>query len=191
MKEVFLKYSLQTINANKEWDEENLEKIRYGLEGIYLTIVKLVILMALAIILNVEMLFLINLVFFNILRFFAFGVHARNSTQCLITSTVMFIIFPILSTSIDFPLPVQIIIASICVLLFLLYAPADTHKRPQKNKKKRQIRKAFAVTISIVYVFLIIMLKGLSQIILCSLMTETIMILPITYCILGVPYKNH
>ncbi len=191
MKEVFLKHSLQLITANREWDEESLEKIRYGLEGIYLTIVKLVILLALAIILNIERLFLINLVFFNILRFFAFGVHARNSTQCLITSTVMFIIFPILSTSIDFPLPVQIIIASICVLLFLLYAPADTHKRPQKNRKKRQTRKAFAVTIAIVYVLLIIMLKDLSQIILCSLMTETIMILPITYRILGVPYKNH
>ena len=191
MKEVFLKHSLQLITANREWDEESLEKIRYGLEGIYLTIVKLVILLALAIILNIERLFLINLVFFNILRFFAFGVHARNSTQCLITSTVMFIIFPILSTSIDFPLPVKIIIASICVLLFLLYAPADTHKRPQKNRKKRQIRKAFAVTIAIVYVLLIIMLKDLSQIILCSLMTETIMILPITYHILGVPYKNH
>ncbi|HIQ64385.1 MAG TPA: accessory gene regulator B family protein [Candidatus Faecenecus gallistercoris] len=191
MKEVFLKHSLQLITANREWDEESLEKIRYGLEGIYLTIVKLVILLALAIILNIERLFLINLVFFNILRFFAFGVHARNSTQCLITSTVMFIIFPILSTSIDFPLPVQIIIASICVLLFLLYAPADTHKRPQKNRKKRQTRKAFAVTIAIVYVLLIIMLKDLSQIILCSLMTEAIMILPITYHILGVPYKNH
>lgn len=191
MKEVFLKHSLQLITANREWDEESLEKIRYGLEGIYLTIVKLVILLALAIILNIERLFLINLVFFNILRFFAFGVHARNSTQCLITSTVMFIIFPILSTSIDFPLPVQIIIASICVLLFLLYAPADTHKRPQKNRKKRQTRKAFAVTIAIVYVLLIIMLKDLSQIILCSLMTETIMILPITYHILGVPHKNH
>lgn len=191
MKEVFLKHSLQLITANREWDEKSLEKIRYGLEGIYLTIVKLVILLALAIILNIERLFLINLVFFNILRFFAFGVHARNSTQCLITSTVMFIIFPILSTSIDFPLPVQIIIASICVLLFLLYAPADTHKRPQKNRKKRQTRKAFAVTIAIVYVLLIIMLKDLSQIILCSLMTETIMILPITYHILGVPYKNH
>lgn len=191
MKEVFLKHSLQLITANREWDEESLEKIRYGLEGIYLTIVKLVILLALAIILNIERLFLINLVFFNILRFFAFGVHARNSTQCLITSTVMFIIFPILSTSIDFPLPVQIIIASICVLLFLLYAPADTHKRPQKNRKKRQTRKAFAVTIAIVYVLLTIMLKDLSQIILCSLMTETIMILPITYHILGVPYKNH
>lgn len=191
MKEVFLKHSLQLITANREWDEESLEKIRYGLEGIYLTIVKLVILLALAIILNIERLFLINLVFFNILRFFAFGVHARNSTQCLITSTVMFIIFPILSTSIDFPLPVQIIIASICVLLFLLYAPADTHKRPQKNRKKRQTRKAFAVTIAIVYVLLIIMLKDLSQIILCSLMIEAIMILPITYHILGVPYKNH
>lgn len=191
MKEVFLKHSLQLITANREWDEESLEKIRYGLEGIYLTIVKLVILLALTIILNIERLFLINLVFFNILRFFAFGVHARNSTQCLITSTVMFIIFPILSTSIDFPLPVQIIIASICVLLFLLYAPADTHKRPQKNRKKRQIRKAFAVTIAIIYVLLIIMLKDLSQIILCSLMTETIGILPITYHILGVPYKNH
>ena len=191
MKEVFLKHSLQLITANREWDEESLEKIRYGLEGIYLTIVKLVILLALAIILNIERLFLINLVFFNILRFFAFGVHARNSTQCLITSTVMFIIFPILSTSIDFPLPVQIIIASICVLLFLLYAPADTHKRPQKNRKKRQFRKAFAVTIAIIYVLLIIMLKDLSQIILCSLMTEAIMILPITYHILGVPYKNH
>ena len=191
MKEVFLKHSLQLITANREWDEESLEKIRYGLEGIYLTIVKLVILLALAIILNIERLFLINLVFFNILRFFAFGVHARNSTQCLITSTVMFIIFPILSTSIDFPLPVQIIIASICALLFLLYAPADTHKRPQKNSKKRQFRKAFAVTIAIIYVLLIIMLKDLNQIILCSLMTETIMILPITYRILGVPYKNH
>ena len=191
MKEVFLKHSLQLITANKEWDEDSLEKIRYGLEGIYLTIVKLVILLAPAIILNIERLFLINLVFFNILRFFAFGVHARNSTQCLITSTVMFIIFPMLSTSIDFPLPVQIIIASICVLLFLLYAPADTHKRPQKNRKKRQIRKAFAVTIAIIYVLLIIMLKDLNQIILCSLMTETIMILPITYHILGVPYKNH
>ena len=191
MKEVFLKHSLQLITANKEWDEESLEKIRYGLEGIYLTIVKLAILLALAIILNIEKLFFINLVFFNILRFFAFGVHARNSTQCLITSTVMFIIFPILSTSIDFPLPVQIIIASICVLLFLLYAPADTHKRPQKNRRKRQVRKIFAVTSAIIYVLLIIMLKDLSQIILCSLMTETIMILPITYHILGVPYKNH
>ena len=160
MKEVFLKHSLQLITANREWDEESLEKIRYGLEGIYLTIVKLVILLALAIILNIERLFLINLVFFNILRFFAFGVHARNSTQCLIT-------------------------------LFLLYAPADTHKRPQKNRKKRQIRKAFAVTIAIIYVLLIIMLKDLNQIILCSLMTETIGILPITYHILGVPYKNH
>lgn len=191
MKEVFLKHSLQLITANKEWDEESLEKIRYGLEGIYLTIVKLAILLVLAIILNIEKLFFINLVFFNILRFFAFGVHARNSTQCLITSTVMFIIFPILSTSIDFPLPVQIIIASICVLLFLLYAPADTHKRPQKNRRKRQVRKIFAVTSAIIYVLLIIMLKDLSQIILCSLMTETIMILPITYHILGVPYKNH
>lgn len=191
MKEIFLKKSLQLITDNKEWDEEHLEKIRYGLEGIYLTIVKLVILIILAILLNIEKIFILNLLFFNILRFFAFGVHARNSTQCLITSTVMFIIFPILSTSIDFPLPVQIIIASICVLLFLLYAPADTHKRPQKNRKKRQTRKVFAVTIAIVYVLLIIMLKDLSQIILCSLMTETIMILPITYHILGVPYKNH
>lgn len=32
MKEVFLKHSLQLITANREWDEESLEKIRYGLE---------------------------------------------------------------------------------------------------------------------------------------------------------------
>lgn len=191
MKEIFLKKSLQLITDNKEWDEEHLEKIRYGLEGIYLTIVKLVILIILAILLNIEKIFILNLLFFNILRFFAFGVHARNSTQCLITSTIMFIILPIILTNLNMTLTIKIIISSICIFLFLLYAPADTHKRPQKNKKKRKLRKFFATLSAIIFLVLIIILKDLSQIILCSLITETIMILPITYHILRVPYKNH
>ena len=191
MKELFLKKSLQLITDNKKWDEEQLEKIKYGLEGIYLTIVKLVILAIIAIILNIEKIFILNLLFFNILRFFAFGVHAKNSTQCLITSTIMFIVLPIIIININIPLSIKILISNICIILFLIYAPADTHKRPQKNKKKRLYRKIFATISAIVFFIFIIVLDNLSQIILCSLITETIMILPITYRILGVPYKNH
>ena len=55
MKEVVLTKSINFISQYKEYSEEELEKINYGLEGLYLTITKLVIIVLLSIILNISL----------------------------------------------------------------------------------------------------------------------------------------
>ena len=53
MKEVFLNKSLNFIlKNNNSYTEDEIEKIKYGLEGLYLTITKLIIILILAWILN-------------------------------------------------------------------------------------------------------------------------------------------
>lgn len=194
MKEAFLNHAMNFIASNqKNLDEEEKEKLAYGLEGLYMTITKLVIIFLIAFLLGFIKEFIITLIFFNIIRFPGFGFHASKSIVCLISSTLLILGLPYLFTNIEVSLTIKIILCIISVVTFLICAPADTWKRPLTNKKKRIIRKVAACSLAIVYSVLIIMFNGneISNLLLAALLIETILISPIMYLIFKEPYMNY
>ena len=158
-----------------------------------ITFCKLLIIFPLAFLLGILKEFTLSLIFFNIIRYPAFGLHANKSSTCLISSIVLLVGIPLLFTKVTISLSVKIIICIICFICFLLYAPADTEKRPLTNKKKRLFRKIAACILAIVYSILIIVFNNnnISTYLLSGLIIETIIILPITYKLYGMPYRNY
>lgn len=193
MKEVVLTKSINFISQYKEYSDDELEQISYGLEGLYLTITKLVIIVLMSIILNIFKEVMIILVLFNIIRYFGFGIHAKKSSECLLSSIFCFIILPYFLLSIKLDNTANLIIGIICTINFLLFAPADTVKRPLKNKKKRMIRKTLTTITGIIFIAISMIFEGssISTLFIASVIIETIMINPITYLILRQPYNNY
>ena len=193
MKGLFLDKSIFFITKYKKYSKKEIEKLKYGLEGLYLTITKTIIILVLSLILGIFKEVIIVLILFNIIRYTGFGFHAEKSYQCLITSTLLFICIPLFFLKTPLSFNVQIIISIVCIISYLLFAPADTVKRPLPNKKKRIIRKIVTILIGIIYLSLIIILRNdyLSALLLSSLVVETIIINPITYKIFKQPYSNY
>ncbi len=193
MKRKIIDSSIELIKKNKNYDEEQLEIIAYGLEGIYLTITKMVILFLLAYLLNIVKEFVILLITFNIIRSQAFGIHASKSIYCLISSTLLFIGGTLICKYIVLPYWLIIICAIICDICLFLYAPADTYKRPIVNKKKRKRFKILSFVLGIIYTILLIIYKDsfISNYLIIGMINSVIMILPITYKIFNLPYDNY
>ena len=135
MKKKFLNSSMNAIKKYyPEYDEEKLEIIEYGLEGIYLTVTKLIIIYSLAYFLDILLeTFLVSLTY-NLIRFTAFGMHAKKSWHCLIISSTMFIGGVYICEYVFIPFILKVILALICIILVFKFAPADTEKRPIINK---------------------------------------------------------
>ena len=81
MKERFLNNCISFVKSNNIEIQE--EELRYGLEGIYLTFGKFLIIFPLAFLLGIFKEFILTLIFFNIIRYPAFGIHANKSSTCL------------------------------------------------------------------------------------------------------------
>lgn len=194
MKEVFLNHTMNFIASNqKDLNQEDKEKLAYGLEGLYMTITKLVIIFLIAFLLGFIKEFIITLIFFNIIRFPGFGFHASKSIVCLISSTLLILGLPYLFTNIEVSLTIKIILCIVSVITFIICAPADTQKRPLTNKKKRIIRKIAASSLAVIYSVLIIVFNGyeISNLLMAALLIETILISPIMYLIFKEPYRNY
>lgn len=193
MKEVFLNNSINLIKKYNAYSETDIEKIRYGLEGIYLTITKLIVILVLSIIFNIFKEIILVLVFLNIIRYPAFGVHADKSSICLITSILLIFGLTLLISKIYISNTIKIILCIICTIDYLVFAPADTIKRPLTNEKKRKYRKIASVILSIVYSIAIFLINTriVSNTLLISLIIEAIMINPLTYKALKMPYNNY
>ena len=84
-------------------------------------------------------------------------------------------------------------ICGISILHYLLFAPADTKKRPLPNKKKRTIRKYITIIVGCIYTLAIILLDSnyWTNIFLSVLIVQAIVISPITYWLFGQPYNNY
>lgn len=194
MREQFLKRSLHFIECNNpNLSEFDKEKINYGLEGLYITVTKLSAIFLIALALNMIKELIVVLLFFNILRFPAFGFHASKSITCFILSTSIILGIPFLLLQFSIPIIIKGGLAGICVISFWLYAPADTKKRPLTNKRKRRIRKISAISLAILYMVILLLIPNekMSILLLSSLLIETILILPITYRLFNEPYRNY
>lgn len=194
MKEKFLNNSVSFITKyNNTYSRDDIDKIKYGLEGLYLTVTKLIIIILISIILGIFKELLLVLIFFNIIRYPAFGVHADKSITCLITSTTIIIGLTFLIINTPIPIINKIIISILSFIDYLLFAPADTIKRPLTNKRKRKYRKIASCVVSLIYIIIIFTIKNdlISNTILTALIIEALLINPCIYKLLGMPYNNY
>ena len=194
LKKKFLAYSTGLIKQYyPETDDIKMEEYKYNLEGFYLTISKMLIIIPIAIILNVFKELLILLLAFNLIREQAHGLHATKSWICLLSSTLVFIGIPLIAKSIIIPFIYKIIISIIGLILIGIYAPADTKKAPiiKKEKRKKLKIKSIIYTIFLIILSLIIKNSTISNLIIFSIWLEVILILPLTYRIFHLSYNNY
>ena len=193
MKDIFITYSINKIKSQCSYNDEKIEEIKYGLEGIYILVTKSIVIFGIAIILHLFKELLILLLFFNMLRLVGFGLHAKSSLNCLFSSTIIFIGLTLISKYVSLSLPIRLVISTLCVINLTIYAPADTEKRPLVNKKKRTIYKVLTTVIALIYTAFQVILTNNSLLnsMLIALIIESFLVNPLSYKLLGLKYDNY
>lgn len=193
MRSWIIRKCMDMIRDTKSFNQTKLEEIEYGLTGIYILITKSIIIFGIAMILGVFKELLIFLIFYNMIRMPSFGLHATKSWICLVSSMVLFLSGLYISLYIYIPIFIKIILGIYCIIRIYQNAPADTHKRPIINKKRREIYKTISTIIAIVFVYssLLVSSSFISNCLICSLCIQTGMISPYIYKLFNLPYNNY
>jgi len=194
MKEKIMKMVMNNITKKyPEYDDEKLEIIEYGLDALYITITKTVVIFSLALIFNIFKEVFFILLFYNILRTTAFGMHAKKSSHCYIISITLFIGAALLCKYIDINFYIKLIIIVFSLFTMIIYAPADTYKRPLLNTRRRKIYKIATILNSFIYSLLIILFEdfSVSNYLLLGFLDASLMIHPLTYRMFQLPYNNY
>ena len=98
IKDFVINNSMNIVKENKKYNIEQLDEIKYGLESIYLLLTKLVVIFSISLILGLIKESLLFLLFSNILRTTAFGIHASKSIYCWVSSIIFLVISLIYDT---------------------------------------------------------------------------------------------
>lgn len=193
MKKKFIEKSIQIISSSKSMSTLDEKKYRYGLEAFYNTFTKLIVLLVLALILGViKELILITLVYSS-LRLYGFGIHAKKSWQCWITTIPIYIGGCLLVRYVNISIQGFLILWSIVFIVFALYAPADTPARPLIRKKKRIRAKILSLIILSFYLGIGLYFRNqlLTNCIIYGLLMEGIAIHPLTYKVFHTKFNNY
>lgn len=191
MSNFLIKKTMFFIKNNSNYSEKELLKISYGMEGIILTIAKLLVILLIGVLFNYIDIVILTIIFFNILRFFSFGLHAKKSIHCLIISIIEFNILPYIFLQIKLSLPIIWTIFGLSLISFILFAPADTEKRPLTNKIKRRNRKILSIITLLTMMFIALNVNYLTNIIMVAFLIADFSINPLSYKLLGLPYRNY
>lgn len=194
MKELVVNSIMNNITKYYDYDNTKINEIKYGIESLYLTISKTIIIFIISILLNMTKELILLFTFYSLIRLTGFGVHAKKTWHCWVTSITMFILIPLLIKYVTLNQELIIISYIVFTLLLIKYAPADTEKRPLINKKKRIIYKVLTITLAITYLIYSLIYKDNTIIIntlYFSVLLEVILILPCTYKLFGVKYNNY
>ena len=193
MKEKFIKSSINFISKYQECDDLKLKRLKYGLEGIYSLIVKISVVILISIITKTLTETLLFILFYAGIRTFSFGWHAKSNIACWITTLLIYNVILYFIINIDYPIYIGYIILGISLISMLLWAPADTPKRPLIRKKQRLKSKILSITVLVLYAVIYVTINSnpLKNIILYSLLIQTILINPITYKITNTRFNNY
>ncbi len=193
MKKWVLDSCMNTIKKHKEYDEIKLAAIRYGLEGLYLTITKIIVIAIICYMLNLFKEFAIFIFIYSIIRMPSFGLHATKSWICLLSSTIIFTGVPYLCNIIELNDLTIVLVGILLLFLFYKNAPADTEKRPIINPKRRSTYKTVSVIICLIFIILAIIITNtfLSNCLILALVTQSFMISPAVYKIFNLKYDNY
>lgn len=193
MKKLIVNSIIKSIQEYYNYDEIKIAEIRYGLETLYLTITKTIILVLISIIFGYAYELLYFMLFYGILRLTGFGLHAKKSIHCWISSFILFIGIPLICKYVTFSLVLKTIISVCAFIILCIYAPADTEKRPLIHKNKRIRYKVLTIIISLIYLFFIYYLESqlFINVLMFALVNEALMVNPLSYKLMGVPFDNY
>ncbi len=193
MKKKFVEKGYHFINKYKECNELETKKIKYGLEAIYNLVTKTVILFFVSLVLGVWKEYLLLIIVYSIARMYTYGIHAKSTILCWITSTTIYILGSLFVHYIILPNSVYYILWAISFISFFLWAPADTPAKPLIHPEKRRAQKFKACMVSILFLLLIIYVPDplLINAICYCLIIQSICINPITYRITNTPFDNY
>lgn len=193
MKKFIINKCMNYIKKNTNYNKTKLEEIEYGLVSIYLTISKMIIISIIALLLGVFKEMIIFSIIYNILRMPSFGLHATKSWICLLSSTILFIGIPYLCMFLSIPMIIKIIIGILGILFMFKNAPADTHKKPIVNKKRRKFYKYISTLLAVVFCILSVTIADnfISNCLTFSIIMQNCMISPLTYKMFKLPYNNY
>ncbi len=194
MRDIIINNSLNIIKKNNpDFDQEKIDKIEYGLVSIYLLITKLIIIFIIAYILGIIKEMLIFSILYNLIRIPSFGLHATKSWICLIVSSLMFLGIPYVCLNLTMSIPTKLLFGTIITIFIFKNSPADTHKRPIVNPRRRKFFKIISTTISIVFAILSVCINNefISNCLLFSIACQSLFISPTVYRIFKLPYNNY
>ncbi|AGK96013.1 accessory gene regulator B family protein [Clostridium pasteurianum] len=184
---------IKFVAKNLQKTEEELEKIKYGVHVILVNLVKLTILFLIASILGITTYTFIAVISFASIRIFASGVHAESNLNCTITNIILFLGNVYLSINILLDKTMIIVIITLSLILVFLYAPADTKARPLVSKKLRKKLRIYSIAITFLLGIIALTCKNniFANLIIFSVLEESLLITPLIYYILNKTYKNY
>lgn len=193
MRNVVINSSINLINKKLNYNEEQLEIIKYGLEAIYILITKTIIIFTVAIMLNIFKEVIIFTLFYSLIRMFSFGLHATKSWICLVSSLITFLIIPYICNIIHISFYIKLVIGFILIILMYKNAPADTYKRPIIDKKRRIKYKLLSTFISTIMIIIALTINNnfISNALIFANILQNIMISKYTYKLFKLPYDNY
>lgn len=193
MKKNIINKLLNIIINNKECSEKDIKVYSYGLEGLYNLFTKTFVILIVTLLLNTAKEFGLILLFYAPLRTFGFGIHAESSIKCWIATLTIYILGSLLIKELILIKSVTLIIWTFAFISFLLWAPADTPKRPLIREKQRKKQKIKVCIITIIYLLLIILINSNTMInaISFSLLVQMICVNPITYKLTNTQFNNY
>ena len=193
MKMKFVDYVTNLITKHKTCNELEIKTIRYGLEGLFNNITKIIVALILVIIFDLLIEFLCFFIFYLFIRKYSFGLHANKSWICWCTTIPIYVLCPVLIKCIKFNSIAFYLVYIIALTSFILWAPADTPKRPLIHPDKRRKQKIYTCIICIIYFILSIVLNNyiITNSMIFALIVQIIIINPLTYKITKTPFNNY
>ena len=159
MKNLVVNTLVNFVTSNQEIDEIKKAELKYCFSSIYLTYSKLVIITLVAFLLGFIKEYLLFLLAYNLIRTFSFGLHATKSWMCWISSSIIFLGIPYVSTLITIPIFIKVIVGSYLIIRFYMNSPADTVKRPIVSQKRRLFFKYVSTILVFIYILTSIITK--------------------------------
>ncbi len=193
MKELIISKAMDHVKKTGNYSEAKLAEIKYGLSTLYINITKTIVIFTIDYFLGIIRELLLILLFYGLLRLTGFGLHAKKSWQCWIGSLITFLLLPFLVKYLTIYFYVRLIISVLSVIIILIYAPADTEKRPLIRKNKRILFKVICTLTSIILTIYSLYTKNvlIQNSIFFSLILECLMINPLSYKIFKLKYANY
>lgn len=193
MRDKFTNKVMSWIMSNyPSMQQDRYDELRYGVDVLYLGLSKYALIFAVAFILGCFKEALLCGLLFGIIRGTSFGLHSNSSISCLIVSSVVILGIPYLSKAVYLMQWQKALICAVLIAVFAKYAPADTKKHPLVNQRIRFYLKSAAIATAVIYSATVIFTDNyISNMILFSMMTESIIILPVTYRIFNESYDNY
>lgn len=192
VKEKFIVGVVNLAKRNKEYSNEDVAVMRYALEGIYLTFTKILVITLIACLLGLFKEYMWFVILYIPLRSVSFGWHANTTKECWVVSILSFILIPYIFSIITINEITKIILLTFSILVFALYSPADTKKRPIVNKKRRLLFKVVSLIITLVYCCYSFKHSNLiGNLMIASLLYQSLLINPLIYKITHQEFNNY